>query len=329
MVKAVWECSADTEAQRILYTARQIAHGFYQQHNFFVLPKLTGTAKCATVVFPNLHYCSIHNFWSRVKNIDIDHLPLAVEPKLFEQIKALLDFKPPEFKAVKAKWQKAETEILRAINRLIPSPDGLIRSLTVWPTNYGTTCSFNLTEKYPAEIKIFLRNDCGVRQITEAILTSLIRKKTERDLGAGWNETELITDWLTSCSFLTKIINKYTEGQYAPTLALTRNPQNGRLLKQSIAYLKKLGVGQTPPPELNRLANLSLREKNLLKVLLEKRGQIISLDEINDIISASGGPEFSLYAISKTLERLRKKLEENNLPGALVQTVRKQGWILG
>jgi len=284
----IWEYSADTETQRVLYTARQITHGFYQTHNFFVLSKLNGTANHSVVIFPPLNYCSIHNFWGRVKNIDIDHLPLQVEPKLFCQTKELVNLTPLNFKPTQTLWQKAEKEILGAIAKLIPSPGGLVRSLTIWPTNFGTSCSFNLADSYPADIIIFLRYDCGVRQISEAILTSLIRKKMEL------------------------------------------NSQNGRLLLQANAYLKKLGVVPPSAPELNRLANLSLREKNLLRVLLQKRGQIVSLDEISDIISAGNStPEFSLYAISKTLERLRKKLEENNLSGALIQTVRKQGWMLG
>ncbi len=65
------------------------------------------------------------------------------------------------------------------------------------------------------------------------------------------------------------------------------------------------------------------------QIFWSKRSQIINLEEIYEIISNTGGtPEFSLYAISKTLERLRKKLEENNLSGAIIQTVRNQGWVL-
>lgn len=327
MVKTKWGWSAETEAKRLIYTARQIANNFYQERNFFVLPKLNGSpSNHSIVVFPKLNYLSIKGFWRRVKPIEIDKLPLIVKPELLAQTRALFQPVKPDFTAAQKLWTKAQPEILAAIDYLIPSPAGLIKSVTVWPTNYGTTCSFNWPRRFPENIYIYLRTDCGLPQITEAILTALTKRPLEEKLGAKWEESEMLADWLVQESFLKKILTKYG-GNYTPTLKLTRQQQNAKLLKQSEEYLQTLGVKtkngilQTVPP------NLSGRETEIFNALKRRQGGTVSFDEISRIIFLEED-KFSLYAVSKTIERLRLKLELAGIDGSVIQTLRGEGYRL-
>ena len=82
-------------------------------------------------------------------------------------------------------------------------------------------------------------------------------------------------------------------------------------------------------PEIYKkpVVNLNPTEKILLKHFIEKENQVVSFDEIADIIFKSD-EEYSLYAIAKKIERLRNKLEENGISGSYIQTLRGQGYLL-
>jgi len=327
MVKTKWEWSPESETKRLIYAARQIANNFYQEHNFFVLPKLNGSpANHSIVVFPKFNYLSVKGFWRRVKTIEIEKLPLEVQPDLLTQTQALVQPVKPDFTAAQKLWTKAQPEILTAIDYLIPSPAGLIKSVTVWPTAYGTTCSFNRPRLFPADIYIYLRTDCGLAQITEAILTVLTRKPLEEKLGAKWEESELLADWLVQESFLKKILEKYG-GNYTPTLKLTRNQQNAKLLKQSEEYLSTLGIKPKNGILATMPVNLSGRETEILNALKRRQGEIVSFDEISRITFPEED-KFSLYAVSKIIERLRGKLEQAGIDGSIIQTLRGEGYRL-
>ena len=325
---AQWECSGKSEALRLLYTAGQISRRFYQTYNFFVLPQLTGAADYAAAVFPCLNYRSIGKFWRRVKTIKTDRLPPEASPDLLGQTLKLYQqagLALPEYGKIKKLWAGAETAILAGINRLIPPPPGgLVKSITVWPTRFGTTCSFNRPEKFPADICIYLRADCGIWQMAEAVLSALVRQTLQTRLGASWEETELVADWLAQESFLKNILAKYG-GRYYPTLKLIRNRQNGRTFSQSQAYLEKLGLlaksgaVENPP-------GLTEKENGILNCLKRQRGQTVSFEALGEIVCPEN---YSLFCIAKTIERLRRKLEAAGIAGTTIQTVRGKGYLLG
>ena len=71
---------------------------------------------------------------------------------------------------------------------------------------------------------------------------------------------------------------------------------------------------------------LSQREREILTLLIRKSGEVASYDEIAEIIFASE-EAYSLYTISKTMQRLRDKLEINGVSSNCLQTQRGKGYI--
>jgi DNA-binding response OmpR family regulator len=74
--------------------------------------------------------------------------------------------------------------------------------------------------------------------------------------------------------------------------------------------------------------NFSPREKAILNLLLSKSGVLVTTDEIGDILFSKQPESYSLYAISKFIQRLRDKLEQNGLSGSFIQTKRGEGYLL-
>lgn len=336
-----WEYSIETEAERLIHCAHQMAVEFYHVNNFIVLPYTPKQTYVNIVTFPDLAYNNIPRFWEKVKKVQVSDFPMKINKSLLESVKkqlSLQNMETPDCKNTKKLWKKAEKEILSNIYKIIPSKKNLITKIIIYPTSFGTSSSFNWFNPKKGEIIMYLRQDQGIYTITEAIITSLARDEIYKDLGGIWQESEIITDWILTKSSLTKVLQKYENIKYfVPTLKGTRIKQQAKLLAESEEFYKKLGLptkskifnlnGLTPEIHKKPVENLSAKEKILLRLLVQKAGGVTTFDEIGENIFSSEN-DFSLYAISKTIERLRTKLEQNGISGSYIQTLRGQGYVL-
>lgn len=342
-VKTVWDYSANSEAERLLFTAHQIAVGFYRVNNFIVLPGNPKVKSAQIVNFPDLPYNKIPRFWDQAKRADIPDFAVNVDKKFLDQTVKLVtetNFPKPNFEKTRRAWEKAQNEILNEIYKIMPSKKNIVKEIIIHPTTLGTSCSFNLINKYNrnGKILIYLREDGGIYSITEAIVSSLTRQDVFNKLNGLWSESEILADWLVTESSLSKVLQKYEKAEnYIATIKGIRTKQQANLLKQSEGFYKKLGIpnfdkpfslnGLTPEINKKPVENLSLKERLILKKLIENANSAVSFDNIADEIF-KGDNNFSLYAISKTIERLRNKLEANGISGSYIQTLRGQGYVL-
>ena len=87
-------------------------------------------------------------------------------------------------------------------------------------------------------------------------------------------------------------------------------------LKEGIVYF-----GSTP------LTSLTTREHSILTELINRTPKPLSIDEIADLIFPKE-EKFSLTAIGKTIERLRKKLSELGISSSYLATASGVGYYL-
>ena len=342
-MKTLWENSARTEAERLLHCAKNIAVGFYRINNFIVLPFTPKVSAANLVTFPNLEYNSIPRFWEKVKKIDTYDFPLIIDKKLVDQTIKLIEkanLPKPNFEKTKASWEKAQKGVLNEIYKVMPSKKGIIKEIIIYSTSFGTGGSFNLFNQRTKDGKfiMYLREDKGIHEIAEAIITSLTRLDVYSKLEGLWQESELLADWLVAESSIATVLQKYEKpDSYIGTIKGVRTKQQAKLLKQSEEFYKKLGVpGFDKPfslnglnPEINKkpLENLNINERLILKKLIESSNSIVTFDDIADKLF-KGDENFSLYAISKTIKRIRTKLEKNGISGSYIQTLRGKGYLL-
>lgn len=147
----------------------------------------------------------------------------------------------------------------------------------------------------------------------------------------------MLTDWFVTKSSLAQIIAKYDKTPFLPTIRGVRVKQQAKLLAESDEFYKKLGIpvnrkvfglnGLTPEVNKKPLENLSPTENVILRLLIQKAGGIVTFDEFGNELFKDDG-NFSLYAISKNIERIRSKLEANGISGSYIQTLRGKGYLL-
>ena len=339
-MKTVWEYSIETEANRLIQCAHQIVVGFYKTNNFIVLPYNSTVNNVNTVTFPNLSFNKISRFWEQSKKADIKDLPLKINPKLLDATVSFLNTEltiKPNFESTKELWKKAEKIILEEIYKVIPSKKNKITKIAIYPTLFGTSCSFNWINK-EGEIILYLRDDQGIHTITEAIITSLTRNDIYEKLEGLWQESEIITDYLITETSIADVLKKFEDPKlYNPTLKSVRIKEQSKLITESDKFYKKLGIptfnkpfgynGLVPELFKKPIENLTDTERKVLLCLIKKSNTVIGIDEMGEIMFKSED-SFSLYAISKVIQRLRDKLEVNGVSGSYIQTLRGKGYLL-
>lgn len=335
-----WEYSEKTEAERLIHCAHQIIVGFYKTNNFIVLPYNPNIDKAHIVTFPDLKYTKIPRFWEQAKKVDVNNKLVVDNQYLVTSISNIIQeakLEKVDFKKTKELWSKVQNQVLNEIYRVLPSKKDKIKKITIYPTLFGTSCSFNWIDE-KGEIIIYLRENQGIHAITEAIITSLTRDDVYTKLEGLWSESEIIIDFLVTQTSIAKILQKYEPAEnYIPTLKGVRIKQHAKLLSESEEFYVKLGIPSfTKPfgyngliPELfgKPVENLTITEKKVLLNLIRKSNTVIEIDEIGDVMFKSED-NFSLYAISKTIQRLREKLEANGISGSYIQTFRGKGYLL-
>lgn len=335
-----WEYSVKTEVERLIHVAHNIVNGFFKTNNFIVLPYNPNSKNASIVTFVDFNYNCIFRFWEQVKRANVIDLPMSIDVKLVKNVVDLIGVKTinkPNFEKVKQLWEKAETKVIEEIYRVIPSKKDKIKKIIIYPTAFGTSCSFSWINNN-GKIYIYLREDQGISSITEAIITSISRKDVFEKLDGVWAESEIITDYLITETSIANVLQKYEKAEaYLPTLKGIRGKEQVKLMQESDEFYKKLGISNFEKPfSVNNeaphvfgkpLENLTETEKNLMMSLINNENQVVDMDKIGETIFKSED-DFSLYAISKTIQRLRDKFEANGISGSYIQTLRGKGYVL-
>lgn len=147
-----------------------------------------------------------------------------------------------------------------------------------------------------------------------------------------------MVDWVLTNTSVGREISKIEPVALEDTtLFALRNVQNASRIKKTKEFLRSLGA-----PVLENvfmianggllangkgLTGLSTREEKLLTLLIENSNKVTTIDQIGEVYFESYD-EFSLYAISKAVQRIRDKLSESGLSSGFVQTFRGQGYML-
>lgn len=309
-MKVVWEGTAKTESLRLVNIAAGVSCGFFKHNGFLVLPQNTHDLNSSRVVtLPDLNYTSVPRFWERVGRIDYKKLIGDYHISVPDDL--MFDLPVPKYKEIDI------AKIWSVICSVVPNARD-VKTIHVWPTNFGTTCSFSLCKGIPPyDIYVWLRVDQGESALVEAIITSLIRPAQPE---ASWSESEATVDWIMTASPVAKAL-KFPADQ---TIADTRSKISAKLQKTSDDFLARIGAPQITIETIRQIKidDFSQKEKLLWQKFISSPNRLVSFDEIGD------ENDFSLYAITKTIQRLRDKMEAQGVTGSLIQSKRGEGYIL-
>lgn len=330
--ETVWEYSKDTEAQRILFVARMIQSYFYQIKGFLVLPKVANRS-VSTIYFPNLPIVHHPYFWQIVQNFTQNE---EKTPKdLLGQLKNDITLSQPPMK-IREEWEKIAPQFWEMLRTFIPEIGATIKKLVIRQTEFGSQgSSVTRIKKEPGVVTIYLRFDAKLSHIASAFFIATLDNASPKGMlyGFKWEERQAIGDFLLTHTSLATLFPKHES-----TLLSVRSYIKEEQKAASKRFLTELGF---PPKKLfevnehqqivvnDQTIPLRKKEQDVLTLLIEKRNQVVSTNHIAQRLWAEDSDQrYSLYAISKVIERLRKHVQAAGIYPEIIETRRGQGFIL-
>lgn len=241
-------------------------------------------------------------------------------------------------------------ELQNKINQLTPEFEKLLYSvlgnrieianINIFATNYGTGASYFFIDK-EMNIKLFLRKDRPLEIIFEQVINSIVHTDLQKSYIKGkairrvWQNKNIILDYLYR---FTPLSSAFLDEKSLIKVLETKIPH--ALRQESISYLNKLGFQSKPSIVIkdNQLFNtskqevikhLTFEEEKVLKFLLINKNNIVTFSEIGDVIwGKESTQKYSLYAISRLIFEIRRKLKANSINKEIIQTQRKKGYYL-
>lgn len=229
-------------------------------------------------------------------------LPEVCEPNVIYKKQRI------KLQKLEAEWKNRELGFVKNIKNFFPKVKKL--DIFVFPSFYGPVGSFEIDKN---KIIIKPRYDRSVEAIQKLLVNALtnkylVTKKTNwRKIQDKVNE---IQDKIFPNSKL-KQMKRILDSEFA-----------GKLAEENNKYLESLKVNSKF--QILKPNNLTKSEKEVFNLLLRNKNKLVTYDQIAETIWGEFQDEkFSEYAITKLVERLKKKLPIN-----IIHSQRGIGYLL-
>jgi hypothetical protein len=289
--------SPRTENDRLRHTRGDIACGFFVRHGFVVLPKKSAEIN---------------------ENIQVIY-PLTAT------------YTPVDLTKWQLVWEGVGEAFFRELETILPGASSRWKKLVVKVTSYGTISSSASDAKYRRDRGVFyLREDVDISHLPAMIINHILWEE-RKTLGITWTKREAIMDFVMTRPAMRKLFP-----EFSPIYSeLTR--VSAKMRKESEDYIRQLGI-VSEAAELVVVGRklvfggkvleheLTKNEMKVAKILVEKSGEIVTYNEIADILWGEG--EFrTFWAINKLVGRTRRKLAAMGVVGKIV-SVRGVGYYI-
>lgn len=331
MIKVRFWYKIDHEISKLIYTLSRIQNGFYGSKNFYLTHTITNQDN--TIVVPNITILP-----NILKNSELSNVPNAIpknNPYLKKlRPKILSHFTTPEIdvSSYEENWKKIDHKFNEIIDKLFAVTDF---NVDVYLTSTGSISTFYF-ERNSKDITIFLRTDGTNGNIAYAIISSLLSlqynfNENNPNNIFTWNQLQYMIKTILETPMLRSLLDFDFEPVDTMRLPSTKIITNSNRIYNWLGYKQEL------PFEINTtvfykneiIRNLSKNEHILLAKFLENKNEVLSYDEIANIIWGENFQEhFSLQAITKVIQRIRQGLQKNGLDKNIIFNERDKGYIL-
>lgn len=268
----------EKQRERYMRVKHEIAHSFYQNHRFYVLPFMPEKFRNRVVYFP-------------------------------ETIDPILDSvrKTAVINKLNKKWIQKQEGILKTIYSFFSSAQKV--KITISPSIYGNLGSYSLDDK---KITLKPRYDRSVNDIAMLLVNSLTHyflfKRVKMKSGSKV--------WLKKQEKTIEIYNQMFDAidskRQRGLTKILDTEFAGKLAEESAKYLEKLKVSSKQI--IDKPKNLTKSENIVFNLLLRNKNKLVTFGEIADWLWENKSiDKYSEYAITKLVERLKKKLPKNSI----------------
>lgn len=337
-VQTQWSYSLETEIRRIYITFVKIYRSYFRIREIPVVYFPATEKKKNTVIIPPIDLEKMNRM-----RLQFEHKsePYGFEtPKQEMQDKLKMLYQPfhdalfPDAPIIN-EWNTHGNLILKTIDEMIPHKLNKIKTIVIYLTHFGTRASFELYKPNDTKITIYLRTDAQMYDLVFSILSGILRRDLMKRHHNTWEEAQLLVDWVISDTKLATVFKDIGCDNYKTLLSNIRAGYGKEITQQSKDIYNQLNIGRVETEFFllngailykgKKLSGLSFGEQRIMTALIENREGVLTYEVIGDLILQKE-ERFSLYSISKRVQRLRDKLEEMGIGKHYIQTVRGVGF---
>lgn len=321
--------TAQTELFSLLSYFYRTKTRFYLANQYYVLPYLIPKNK-RTVFLPDIELLKKKTF---IKLCDYyDYEILDQFPNELEDLLQSYKFDPIKKHISLTNLNAIFSQFCKKIDIIFPSILEDVTNIIIMPTRYGTACSeYSSQSSDKTTIRFFVRTDTNIDEIFYMFLMERINR-TQLYTKYTWEERMAICEHTMQFTSLKNLFPNFK------SILSTLSEENElKLLKESREYHKKLGIKidsifliKNNDIYINSTqADFTLSEKKVLRKLIEEKNQIVTFESIAEVMwEQDSVNKYSLYAMSKCIERIRNKLKQYNIHPQILETHRLEGYRL-
>ncbi len=314
--------SITTESKRLLFTYNHIINNFYNSNNFIILPSFNNIPTeliTRTVIF---------NPSDEILNILKTNKKDTLE-RLSEQ-----NYDLPST-TISDEILNNAREYIRDIEKVLNVQlVNKYKSVDIIVTKIGTIgSSFYAGEENLDNNTIYIREDCINENNLFELITHIYLNDPEIKGKYSWTQRMAIKEFVRTYTSLNKYYTK--EHNIYNDLKILNNDGKYKLISHE--YLKKLQLLSTSSFQIldydikcnGSLLNLGIKEYQVLKLLIENRGKIVSYENIFEANNyKDNNDNYSLFAISKIIERIRNKITKIGIYGEQIRNIKGKGYTI-
>ncbi|KKR05513.1 MAG: hypothetical protein UT34_C0002G0020 [candidate division WS6 bacterium GW2011_GWF2_39_15] len=205
-----------------------------------------------------------------------------------------------------------------------------IKNIEVWITHIGSGGRAFTEMGDNSRIVVIMRKDMILQQIFSLVIMEVLPYIGYKE-SYTWEETTAIREWLVEST----VLNKYFPVHTPMLDSLRERKQQAKYLLDSDKYLQEIGIKGYVKILNNEVlvdnTKIVLGEKEtlLFSLLLSRKGGLVDYDIIFKEVWGSNIEKFSLYAITKLVERIRKKLLNAGISEDIIHTYKGKGYYIG
>lgn len=316
-MKITWELDHSKQKHMLDLEIEEIMMGDYQRNRSYILPYLPEKFRHTVLYLPKLK-----SFTS----------PLTTDYDL----KELNEFSNKHYRYYKKTFDQLVLDSKEMDKKFIPLADEYFPNakdfeIIISPKYYGNLGDYDNTQE---TVYIHPRYDRKLDQIYKLIVHVLVRRtyfwgeneKFKSLTGARWREKQDMARDVYGSPPFTELLGESDKGY----MDFMENNSAGQLAVESAIYYKELGY---PVVSLinnaNEIEGLSTSEQIILQLFLENRNKIVTYDQLAAVMWPENTAEkFSLYAISKIVQRVKDKIADSGIRQQLIHAQRGEGYVL-
>ena len=327
--------SDQNDAARVAGTYLDTKMKFFQYHKFLVLPY--PRYKC--IYLPEIEYSVVKKL-AIEPSYHADDYKKEVIDALQMQLNRLSLTKQISMEEFKRSTTLIKKKLEIKTKNIFPELWKKIDNIEVIITQFGSDGSFDfkkINNKY--RIYIWIRNTgCSLDQAVSHFIHCyvsafvLISTNIADSLSTQWKYREAIIDFL-----MKNVFNEVYDDVSVTLPHIESSQRTDEIEQESEKYLKKLNLN-IQPPQIKKRDDVyyindkkidihSKKELALFDLLYKNKNNFVTKDTI--LSSLYDELEGSDWSVSKLVERLRKKIENNAITIPLIKTSRNMGYKLG